>query len=103
MDKHALIEAYVKTHEHSPIIECEYVHFVYLGEVEDIAITGSMITTGNPEPMERIEGTDLYYRTYELEPTGRWEYEYNLDFGEGVTDPRNPRTAPAQFGIESCR
>jgi enterochelin esterase family protein len=100
-DKDRLIEEFVKANEHSPVIEGNYVHFFYLGDVEDIAISGSMIASGNPEPMERIEGTELHYRSYKLEPAGRWEYEYNLNFEERVVDPRNSRTVPAQFGERS--
>ena len=97
-DKAPLVERFLASHERSPIVEGRLAHFVYRGDVEDIAIAGTMVPSGLAEPMQRIAGTDLYYRTYELEPGGRWEYEYVLNFGQRVPDPRNPRQAPGRFG-----
>ncbi len=97
--KAALIDEFMERHAESPIIEGDCAHFVYRGEVGEIAITGTMIASGNAEPLERIEGTDFYYRTYKLEPGGRWEYRYSINFGdEQITDPRNPNAVPATFG-----
>jgi enterochelin esterase family protein len=47
------------------------------------------------EPMSRIAGTDLFHRSYRLEPGGRWEYRFQVDFDEWKTDPSNPRTVPS--------
>jgi enterochelin esterase-like enzyme/outer membrane protein assembly factor BamB len=96
--KAAMLDEFMNRNEQFPLVEGAYAHFVYRGDVEEIAITGTMIETGNPEPMERIAGTDFYYRTYELEPGGRWEYQFNRNFDERITDPLNPKTAPGRFG-----
>jgi len=96
--KAAMLDEFMNRNEQFPLVEGAYAHFVYRGDVEEIAITGTMIETGNPEPMERIAGTDFYYRTYELEPGGRWEYQFNRNFDERITDPLNPRTTPGRFG-----
>ena len=92
--KKALIDEFLKKHEQFPIIEDNYVHFVYRGEADDIAITGSMLDAGSAEAMERIEGTDFYHKTYQLEPGGRWEYRFNINFDEQVLDSLNPRSVP---------
>jgi hypothetical protein len=94
--KAAMLDEFMNRNEQFPLVEGAYAHFVYRGDVEEIAITGTMIETGNPEPMERIAGTDFYYRTYELEPGGRWESQFNRHFDERITDPLNPKTAPGR-------
>jgi enterochelin esterase family protein len=48
--------------------------------------------------MQRVGRTDLFYRTYRLEPGGRWEYRFQVDFERWVTDPANARTVPAVDG-----
>ena len=44
--------------------------------------------------MYRVEGTDLYYRSYAIEPGARWEYQFNVDFDNVVPDSLNSRRAP---------
>jgi len=67
-----------------PIVEDgTLVHFVYRGEVDDIAVTGSMTEFRVEEPLRRIE---------------RWEYRFNVDFESLGPDPLNPRRVP---GLEN--
>ena len=47
--------------------------------------------------MHRLEGTDFFYRTYELGSRGRIDYRFQIDFGDAVADPRNPRNVPAPW------
>jgi enterochelin esterase-like enzyme/outer membrane protein assembly factor BamB len=100
-DKKRIVDGYFGAREDFPIVENEYVHFVYRGEVDDIAIAGTMIASGNPEAMDHVEGTDLYYKTYKLEPGGRWEYSFTINYDEHVTDPLNPRTVPPFQGKDA--
>jgi enterochelin esterase-like enzyme/outer membrane protein assembly factor BamB len=93
-----LIDGFMQAHPDLPLIEGDTAHFVYRGEVEDIAIAGTMIASGLPDPLYRVEGTDFYYRSYDLEPGGRWEYQFNVDYDRLVPDPHNARTAPASRG-----
>ena len=96
-NKQALVDGFLARHEQLPIIEGEYIHFIYTGEVEDIAISGNMIDVGSADPMERIEGTNTYYKTYRVEPASRWEYRFNVDFDERVLDSHNPNTVPSRW------
>ncbi|MFQ5789874.1 MAG: PQQ-binding-like beta-propeller repeat protein [Acidobacteriota bacterium] len=99
-DKKALMDEFMNSHEQFPVIEGDrLVHFVYRGEVKDIAIVGSM--TDSPHPMERIAGTDFYYRSYSLEPNARWNYLFNINFEEFITDPLNPRRSRGEWEIVS--
>ena len=60
---------------------------MYLGEAEEVAVTGSM--TDHTVPMHRVEGTDLYWRSFPIEPGSRWEYRFQIDFERWIPDPRN--------------
>jgi enterochelin esterase-like enzyme/outer membrane protein assembly factor BamB len=96
-DKGALVEAFLKENEQLPLVEGEHVHFIYSGDAEDVAIAGNMLETGSADPLERIQGTNLYYRTYQLAPGTRWEYRFMINYDDRVLDPRNPRSVPARW------
>jgi enterochelin esterase-like enzyme len=95
-----MVDEFSRAQETFPIVEGEYVHFVYRGDAKDVSIHGSMLDTEVPESLAHVEGTDLFYRTYRLEPATRWEYRYQVDFEEWMTDPRNDRSVPAAEGEE---
>jgi len=40
-------------------------------------------------PVRRVAGTDLFYRTYHLEPGGRWDYWFVVDLDDYERDPLN--------------
>jgi enterochelin esterase-like enzyme/outer membrane protein assembly factor BamB len=96
-DKAALVDEYLAEHPTLPIVDGPFVHFVFRGEAEDVAIEANFVDDG-ADGLERVAGTDLYHRTYRLEPGTRWEYRFVKDLGERVTDPRNPRTVPPGWG-----
>jgi outer membrane protein assembly factor BamB/enterochelin esterase-like enzyme len=97
-NKRALVDDFMNAQDGFPILEGEYVHFVYRGDAEDVAITGSMTDYQLEDPLERIEGTDLYHRSYAIEPGARWEYRFNVDFENLGPDPSNPRRVPGYEG-----
>lgn len=98
-DKKAIIDEFMNSHEQFPIVEGDsLVHFVYRGQVEDIAVVGSMTDFDSPEAMERIMGTDFYYKSFSVESNARWEYLFNIGFDKFVPDPLNPRFAPDEWG-----
>jgi enterochelin esterase-like enzyme/outer membrane protein assembly factor BamB len=96
-DKQALVETFLKENERFPLVEGEYVHFVYSGDAEDVALAGNMLETGSADPLERIPGTDLYHRTYRFDPGTRWEYRFVVNYDDRVLDPRNPSSVPARW------
>ena len=73
-----------------PTPEGTLVHFVYHGEVEDLAISGNFIRDGSEQAMHRVEGTDFYFRSYELPEKAVFTYRFSV-FDETMTDPANPR------------
>ena len=98
-NKRLLVDDFMVSQLRFPVIENgKWVHFVYRGDAEDVAVTGSMTEFQVEEPLERIEGTDLYYRSYPIEPGSRWEYRFNVDFDNLQPDPLNPRRVPGDEG-----
>ena len=108
-NKDDMIERFLAEHPTLPILEKStvegptpneptragtLVHFVYHGEVEDLAISGNFIRESAEHPMHRVEGTDFYFRSYELPENAVFSYRFSV-FDERMTDPRNPqKTGP---------
>jgi len=79
-DKSARVDDFFADYEEWPIVEDDLVHFVYRGDVEDVAIA------------------DLFYRTYRVQPGARLEYQFQVDLERWETDPRNPHDVPGERG-----
>ena len=100
--KKELIDEFMNSQKRFPIIEKDnLVHFVYRGEVEDIAMIGDMFDWGQQIVMNRVAGTDLYYQTVELEPDARLSYLLLKNFEEQITDPLNSAKTPSSFFDET--
>ena len=98
-DKRLLVDDFMNAQIGFPIVENDrWVHFLYRGDVDDIAISGTMAEFMTEDVMERIEGTDLYYISYSIEPGARLEYQFNVDFENQQPDPMNPRRVAADDG-----
>ena len=89
-NKRERVERFLAEHKTLPILEGNWVHFVYHGEVEDLAISGNFIRDGSEQPMHRVDGTNLYFRSYELPASSVFSYRFSV-FDEKMTDPANPR------------
>jgi enterochelin esterase-like enzyme/outer membrane protein assembly factor BamB len=100
-NKLAMIDEFMIAQEGVPVVEDEYVHFVYRGEADDVAITGGMTEYQVEEALDRIEGTDFFYKSYVIEPGARWEYQLNVDFDNLGPDPANPRRVRGGQGDSS--
>jgi len=98
-EKSLLVADFMNAQVGFPVVEGDrWVHFIYRGEIDDIAISGTMIEFRTEEVLERIEGTDIYYISYPIEPGARLEYRFNVDFENPQTDPLNPRRVAADDG-----
>ena len=94
-DKDDAIRSFLERHEAFPIVEDDrWIHFIYYGDADDVAIHGSMTANGEEDALRRVPGTDLFYRSYAIEPGSRWEYRLVVDFEKSMLDPRNPRVSP---------
>ncbi len=79
-----------------PIIEDKrFAHIVFFGDADDLAMQGDMLNAGQEVALQQIEGTGLFFRSFELEPDARLDYVLRQDFDNFVTDPRNPHKVPS--------
>ncbi len=97
-DPQTLVDTFWGELDGTPLVEGDWVHFLFKGEATEVAVAGSMNETEGAEPLSRIEGTDLFHRSYRLEPGSRWQYRFQVDFEEWKLDPNNDRSVPASDG-----
>ncbi len=101
-NKESLIEAFMASHDSFPIIEDDgLVHFIYRGEVEDIALSGNFLLMGEEVAMDRIAGTDFYFKSVLIAPELHWWYRFNVNFGNLTADPLNPHELSSFAGPAS--
>lgn len=90
-DKETAVTKFMAGNAECPIIEGdEWIHFVYYGPADDVALGGDMFGARQDRPMHRVDGTDLFYYSMRLEPDARVNYIFIRDYEE-MTDPRNDR------------
>lgn len=77
-----------------PIIDGESVVFVWRGDAEDVAVAGDMIGMRREEPMNRLEGTDLWWWETQLDPHARISYLFYPDL-QPTVDPSHDRVVTA--------
>lgn len=96
-ERQTAADAYFAEVETTPIHgEDGLVHFVYRGDAEDVGVSG--FQPGNQEDgLFRLEGTDLFFRSYELDPKAQYIYAFTVDYGPPSPDPSNPRTVDMGF------
>ena len=98
-DRAGMVDRFLADQEDLPLVGTGgRVHFLYRGDAEDVGIfVGIVKRQRRSDPMERIPGTDLWYRTYELSPGGRYDYGFLVNFETLVRDAMNRRTAPSSY------
>ncbi len=84
------VDAFLTAQNAFPVVEKDWVHFVYAGPADAVSVLGQMNDENLGEPMQRIGATNLFVRSYPTVRGGRWQYRFQLDFGEPQVDPRNP-------------
>ncbi|MEM9594032.1 MAG: PQQ-binding-like beta-propeller repeat protein [Acidobacteriota bacterium] len=90
-DKGRMVDDFLAEHGTLPILEGKWVHFVFRGEVDDLAISGNFLPGSVEDPMHRVAGTDFFFRSYELPEKALFTYGFSV-FDETMTDPANPKT-----------
>ncbi|MCH8872502.1 PQQ-binding-like beta-propeller repeat protein, partial [candidate division KSB1 bacterium] len=90
-DKKMLVDKFMKSQKSFPVIEDNrFVHLVHheIG-TKDVAVTGDMFNFRQDVAMNRVEGTDFFFLSFELEPDARASYQLK-HFENVITDPLNP-------------
>ncbi len=98
-ERPSLVDAWLGELDSVPVVEGrDQVHFVYFGEAQEVALLSDLFGGRTDRKMRRIEGTDFFYFSTELENDARLEYSFAVDFGAAEADPANPRRARIDFG-----
>ncbi|NIR50193.1 PQQ-binding-like beta-propeller repeat protein [candidate division KSB1 bacterium] len=93
--KKPLVDEFMKSQKRFPVIEDNrFAHIIYRGEAKDVAVVGDMLNAGQEVALNRIDGTNFFFSSFELEPDARVNYQLRKDFDHVITDPLNPHTAP---------
>ena len=96
VEKKELVDRFFAEQTSFPLAEGAQAHFVYRGAAQDMALGGDMFGARREEPMHRLLGTDVFYRTVELAPDARVQYLFLVDF-EPSLDPLNDRQVDFSF------
>ncbi len=96
----ALVDQWWQGRESFPVIEEGWVHFVYRGRADNVALIGDMVPDRNlPESMHRLPGTDLFHRSYRYPEGGVWQYAFLIDYTKVIPDPLNPTQCLPVMGL----
>jgi enterochelin esterase-like enzyme len=91
--------------EHTfPIVEGESVTFVYRGHADMVQLRHWIYALETSTELERIQGTDVFYRVLGVPSGSRVEYKFEVHrdgHHEWVADPLNPNLARDPFGANS--
>ena len=89
-----LVEDFLLRQKSFPIIENgNYVHFIYRGAADDVALTSDHLGLWDETQMNRIAGTNFFYLSSRLEGDARIKYRYIKNFDISELDPGNGETA----------
>ncbi len=101
-ERQAAVEARFATIESAPITEENGVtHFVWRGDAEDVGVGGDVAPNGEELGLFRLAGTDLFFRSLELDPKAQYTYRFTVDYGDPSPDPMNPLSVDLGFASVS--
>jgi enterochelin esterase-like enzyme len=87
-----------------PVVEPHGVTFVYRGAAEVVRLRHWVFGLPSAQPLERVDGTDLWHLFLELPPGSRIEYKFEVvenGVERWINDPLNPVEAHDPFGANS--
>ncbi len=89
-EQQRIIDRFLQSKDRFPIIENDIVHFVYQGDVKDVAVAGDMFGSRQEKSMRRIEETDVFFYSVRLAKDQRANYVFLVNYVP-QTDPKNER------------
>lgn len=99
----ARVDRFLARHD-VPIVEGLRCTFLHRGEADAVTLVHRTVGLPGHLPLQRIEGTDLWYVVVELPERSRFEYQLEVEI-EGrhdrFNDPMNPRLANSPMGATS--
>jgi enterochelin esterase-like enzyme len=87
-----------------PMVEPRGVTFLYRGEAEAVRLRHWIFGLPSAQPLERVDGTELWHLFLELPPGSRVEYKFEVvqdGVERWINDPLNPVQAHDPFGTNS--
>ncbi len=100
--RQAMVDRRLASVESTPLAgEDGLAHLIWRGEADDVAVRGD-VAAGVPElELFGVAGTDLFYRSLELDAKAQYTYAFTVDFGNPQSDPRNPNSVDNGFAVFS--
>jgi outer membrane protein assembly factor BamB len=96
------VTTYFENIEKTPISgEKGLTHLIWRGEAEDVGARGDFVTGGQEIGLFPVAGTDLFFRSLELDAKAQYTYNLIVDFGDPVLDPKNPYSVDNGFAVSS--
>jgi len=90
------------TIETTPLVgDGNLAHLVWRGEADDVGVRGDFVDGGQELGLYQIEGSDLFFRSLELDPKAQYTYNFMVDFGNPQNDPDNPYSVDNGFFVSS--
>ena len=74
----------------TPIREGDLSHFVWRGEAEDVGVSGDFLAQGDELGLFHLAGTDLFFRSVELDPKAQYMYAFSNNYGQPAPDSEQP-------------
>jgi enterochelin esterase-like enzyme/outer membrane protein assembly factor BamB len=87
--------------EATPIREGDLAHFVWRGEAEDVGVSGDFLAAGDELGLYRLAGTDLFFRSVELDAKAQYTYAFSSNYSQPGPDPDNPYSVDMGFAVFS--
>ncbi len=98
--KATIISDYLSSNK-IPVVEENAIYFIYRGNAKIAAVPGELNGWNiDKSLMQKIDGTNLFFRVDTLDAAGRAEYKIWVD-SVWMLDPLNPRKALGGFGFNS--
>jgi len=87
-----------------PIVDGKAITFVYRGAADAVNLKHWVYGLPSSQPLDRLDGTDVWHLTFELPVGSRVEYKLEIvrgGNGQWIEDPLNPNRARDPFGANS--
>jgi enterochelin esterase-like enzyme/outer membrane protein assembly factor BamB len=97
-ERQAAVDTRFATIETTPLVgEGGLAHMVWRGEAEDVGLRADFVEDGEELGLYHLAGTDLFFRSVELDPKAQYTYSFMVDFGDPQTDANNPHSVDFGF------
>ena len=101
-ERQAAVDSRFAELEGTPILEGNLAHFVWRGQAEDVGVSGDFLSNpGDELGLNPLAGTDLFFRSVELDPKAEYMYGFSSNYSQPAPDPNNPYTVDMGFAVSS--